>query len=135
MDGWLKKTLGLGFGGLVALVALYGDKFWTAAEGALRFMTLLAAQAPLKVGSFFLALALAVLAQAFLRPFVRLKCPQSDQLLLSGVGLAFGVGVMALQLHTLNGVLLGLMAGFASPFVYQLLAAGFRLALRPRTEA
>lgn len=130
MDKWLKSTLGIGFGGLIALVALYGDKFWTAGEGAVRFMALLADKAPLGSGSFALALALGTLAQAFLAPFVKLKCESSRQLVLMVVGLLFGLGVMVLQLPTLNGVLLGLMAGFIAPFAYQLLAVAWRLALR-----
>jgi hypothetical protein len=130
MDKWLRNTLGIGFGGLFVLLAANGEKFWQAAEGAVRFMVLLADKAPFGVGSFALALALGALAQAFLAPFVRLKCPASVQLVLMVIGFAFGCGAMVAQLPTLNGVLLGLMAGFAAPFFYQLLAAAFGLALR-----
>lgn len=135
MDAWMKKTLGGGLFALVALVAMYGDKFWQAAGGAVNFMVLLADKAPLGVGSFALSIALATFAQAFFAPFVRLKCAPSTQLVLSAIGLVIGLGAMTLQLRTLNGVLLGLMAGFASPFVYQLLAAAWGLALRASPES
>lgn len=123
LDKWFKGAAGIGIPGLIVLYATYGEKFTAALAASFVFLGKLAHDAPLGVTSFLLALALATLAQAWLARFITVRCAASKQVILSGVGLAFGVGVMFLQLRTLDGLLLGLLAGFAAPFAYQCAAA------------
>lgn len=131
MNNWLKSTLGISGAGLFALIALHGGAFFEAMQGALIFMVKLAHDAPLGLGSFVLASALAVVAQAFVSRFAAsLPCPKSRELCTATLGLLIGTGVMYAQLRTLDGLLLGLLAGFSSPFVYLLIAAAVNLLLR-----
>lgn len=123
MNAWLKSTLGISAAGLLALVALHGKAFIASLEAAFLFLFKLAHDAPLGVGSFALALSLAVVAQAFVARFIVVRCARSRDLIVAMLGLVIGTGVMWIQLHTLDGLLLGLLAGFMSPFAYLTLAA------------
>jgi Na+/glutamate symporter len=136
MNNWFKSTLGISGAGLIALIALYGKGFLDAVQAAFLFLFNLAQDAPLGVGSFALALALAVVAQAFVSRFAAtLPCPKSREFCTASLGLLIGTGVMWLQLHNLDGLLLGLLAGFSSPFVYLSIAAVVSLLARTLRKA
>jgi hypothetical protein len=124
MNDWIKNTLGISAAGLFVLLATHGEAVVDALLAAWIFLLKLASTAPMGLASFALALALAVAAQAYLQRIVAaLRCERSREVILSGASLAIGFAVMFLQLRTVNGALLGLLAGFSGPFAYQALAA------------
>lgn len=132
MDGWLKKTLGLGLSSLFVLIAVNGEKFAASLSAALAFLVELTAKAPLGVWSFLLALSIATVAQAFLALFLDIPCAKRRDAVLAACGFALGAGLMYLQLPTRNGVLLALLVGFVSPFTHQCIAGLWSLAKRDK---
>lgn len=135
MNNWLKSTLGLSAAAAFVLFAQYGKPFVVALDGAFRFLFKLAADAPLGASSFALALALAVGVQPLLYTAMKqLRCPESRDFLVMAAALVVAVAVMWIQLHTLQGLLLGLLAGFAAPHVFKGITALIRLA-RPKPTA
>lgn len=134
-----KKFLSwFGASGLAVLIAVAanGKNLVAALEAAFLFMVTLADKAPLGLGSFALASALAVAAQAFLHKFASqlFPCSKSRDALYALAGFGIACSVMFLQLRTLNGLLLGLLAGFASPFLYQLTGGAWSLLVGPPVD-
>lgn len=129
MNNWLKSTIGISAAAAFVLFAQYGKPFFVALDGAFRFLFKLADQAPLGVSSFVLALALAVGVQPLLfTAFKQMRCPESQEFAVMALALVVAVAVMWVQLHTLQGLLLGLLAGFAAPHVYKGIVVLIRLA-------
>lgn len=132
MNKWLQSTLGVSAAALLVLLASHGKSFIEALEASWVFLLKLVETAPMGLASFAMSLTMAVLAQAFIaRVAEQLKCASSREVIRSAVSLLFGFAVMYLQLPTVKGALLGLLAGFAGPFAYQAVAALCGL-IRPR---
>lgn len=132
MNRWVQSTMGVSAAALLVLLASNGKQLVEALEAAWLFLMKLSETAPMGLASFAMALTLAVLAQAFVsRVIEQLKCASSREVVRSAVSLLFGFSVMYLQLPTVKGALLGLLAGFAGPFAYQAVAALCGL-IRPR---
>ena len=131
MKTGMKSALGVSAAGLFVVIAANGANFVNAMKAAWLFLVMLAATAPLGVSSFALASALAIAAQPFARRWLpHLRCPMSREFIVESLALCIGVGVMWVQLHTLNGLLLGLLAGFSAPYLQKGIAAGISLAWR-----
>lgn len=132
MNKWLQSTLGVSAAALMVLLASNGKALVEALEAAWLFLMKLVETAPMGLASFAMALTMAVLAQAFIARLAdQLKCASSREVVKSAVSLLFGFAVMYLQLPTVKGALLGLLAGFAGPFAFQAVAALCGL-IRPR---
>lgn len=134
-----KKFLSIfGASGLAVMVALAanGTNLVKALEAAFLFMLKMGDKAPLGLASFALTMALAIGAQAFLHKFAGqlFPCSKSRDALYALAGFAIATSVMYLQLRTLNGLLLGLLAGFASPFAYQLAGGLWSLVVGPPVD-
>lgn len=131
MNKWLQSTIGISFAGLIVLLANSGKGFIDSLWAAFLFLQKISDHAVLGIGSFILACLMAVLFQAFIHRYTKeLPCPRSGDFCLGLVSLFIGTSVMWIQLHTLNGLLLGILAGFASPFLYQGLSTLWNLALK-----
>lgn len=132
MNKWLQSTLGVSAAALMVLLASNGKALVEALEAAWLFLMKLVETAPMGLASFAMALTMAVLAQGFIARLAdQLKCASSREVVKSAVSLLFGFAVMYLQLPTVKGALLGLLAGFAGPFAFQAVAALCGL-IRPR---
>lgn len=135
MNNWFKSLFGVSGAAFLVLMATNGKELVAAFEAAFLFLDKLAETAPLGLGSFALASALAVVIQAFVHRYAAsLPCPRSQDFALALVALVVGTGVMYLQLRTLNGLLLGLLAGFSAPFLYQGVAAAWGALIRSTTK-
>lgn len=121
-----------GVAAAIALLAANGGKLLEVATGAVLFLHNLSATAPLGTWSFFLALGLGVLSRPYLVRYVP-PCPgrpERREFLIDAAAWVIGVGVMFGQLRTLNGALLGLLAGFAAPMVAKAIGVLFGLTRR-----
>lgn len=131
MNNWIKSLFGVSGATLLVLIAMHGADLASSAKAAALFLYVLVERAPLGLASFLLASALGVLAQAFVERFANeLPCPKSRDFALALLALLIGVSVMWFQLKTFTGLLLGLIAGFSAPFLYQGVAALWNLAMR-----
>lgn len=120
--GWTVTWAGIA--AAVTLLAANGAKVIEFITGAWLFLLKLSDTAPLGLTSFVLALALAVASRPFLLRYLpAMLCHASREFVIDSAALLTGVAVMVLQLRTLNGVLLGLLAGFAAPLVARGIAA------------
>lgn len=123
-----------GFIAIFAAVALNGKQVIEVALGAWLFLINISQSAPMGLSSFLLALALAIVSRPFLQRYTPTwKCPASRDFVIDFAALAIGFGVMYGQLRTLNGALLGILAGFAAPLISKGLGAGLAL-LRGRVS-
>lgn len=133
-----KKFLSFfGASGLAVLIAIAanGKNLIAAFEAAFLFMVTMSEKAPMGLGSFALASALAVMAQAFVYRYAnQLPCPRSRDFALGALALAIGTAVMYAQLPNLHGLLLGLLAGFSAPFLYQGASAVWTLIVGPAVD-
>lgn len=131
MNSLVKSMIGTGITGLIVIMALHGAAFVEAMNAAWLFLLKAADDAPLGLSSFFLAMALAIASQPFLRKWLpAMPCRQSREFLVESTALVIGVAVMWLQLHTLYGLLLGLLAGLVAPYIQKGFAAAIALAYR-----
>lgn len=122
MKGW--KITSTAVIAVLGAVALNGGKPVEVATGAWLFLLNLSKTAPLGLSSFLLALALAVASRPFLLRYLpAMPCHASREFVIDTVALLTGFAVMFGQLRTLNGALLGLLAGFAAPLVARGIAA------------
>lgn len=112
--------------------ATHGTKVVEALHAAWLFLIGLSEEAPLGLTSFVIAVVISVLVQLFLRKNWRPKAATSAgySTRVDSIGVAIGVLVMWLLLPTTRGMLLGIMAGFASPWVSRLVATTVCLALQ-----
>jgi ABC-type spermidine/putrescine transport system permease subunit II len=119
-----KAITGVSLAGVVALFALYGEKFWESARAAWLFLLQITQTAPLGLASFFAALMLGTMTclalDRWLPPF---KNNHTRRVLQEMSGLAVAVGLSWLQLHQLNGLLFGVLAGLMAPLVARMLLA------------
>lgn len=114
--GWTITWAGIG--AALALIAANAGKLLEAATGSWLFLLKLSETAPLGLSSFLLALALGVASRPFLLRYMpTMPCHVSRDFLIDSAALVIGFAVMFGQLRTLNGALLGLLAGFAAPLV------------------
>ena len=131
MNNIAKSTIGVSLAGLFVLFATHGAQFFDAANAAWLFLLKLSEGAPLGLSSFLLAITLGSVSQPFLRHWLpAMPCKMSREFVAEFAALVIGVVVMWEQTHTLNGLLLGLLAGFASPLVYKGIAAACALTWR-----
>lgn len=131
----MKRTLTLStFVAVVTLIAANGSKLLEVGNGAWLFLRTLSETAPLGLWSFLIALGLGVLSRPYLVRYMP-PCPAQPvrrEFVIDAVAWLIGVGVMYGQLRTLNGALLGLLAGFAAPMVAK--GLGVLLGLRRAVE-
>lgn len=120
-----------GFAAVLTAIAMNGSRILEVGNGAWLFLLNLSATAPLGLVSFLLALALGVASRPFLLHYLPpMPCKASRDFVIDASALVLGVGVMFAQLRTLNGLLLGLLAGFAAPLIAKALGALFGLTRR-----
>lgn len=120
--GW--TITGASIGAAVGLIVANGAKLLEIGQGTWLFLLNLSETAPLGLSSFLLALALAVASRPFLLSYLpAMPCHVSRDFVIDTAALVIGFGVMYGQLRTLNGALLGLLAGFAAPLVARGLSA------------
>ena len=118
MNDTFKSIFGISVAGLFALIAMNGGQFVESCKAAWIFLLDIAANAPMGLASFILALALGVVTQASLQHWVPRAANRAlRQFAIESSALGVGIGVMWMQLHTLNGLLLGLLAGFMAPWM------------------
>ena len=118
MNDTFKSLFGASLAGLFALFAMNGEEFFASCKAAWLFLLHMTSSAPLGLSSFVLALALGVVTQASLHHWIpRWDNRAMRQFVIESTALAVGVGVMWLQLHSLDGLLLGLLAGFMAPWI------------------
>lgn len=111
---------------VIGALALNGGKLIEVATGVWLFLLKLSDTAPLGLSSFLLALSLSVVSRPFLLRYLpAMPCRASRDFLIDLAALLIGFGVMFGQLRTLDGALLGLLAGFAAPLVARGLASLF----------
>lgn len=102
----------------VTLLAANGGKLLELGKGAWLFLISLSQTAPLGLASFALALGLGVVSRPFLLRYLpAAPCHASRDFVIDMLAVLTGIAVMVVQLRTLNGFLLGLLAGFAAPLV------------------
>jgi hypothetical protein len=131
MNRWIHSVFGLSLAGLLVLLATHGPALIGVTGDAWALLLRVVAEAPAGLWSFGLALALAVVAQPWLRGALPvMRCELSREFLIESAALAIGFGVMWLQKPTLTGALLGGLAGLAAPYVQKGLTAVFRLSQR-----
>ena len=132
MNGLAKSQLCTTVAGLIVLLAMYGAGFVEAMQASWLFLLKLADTAPLGLSSFALALALAIAAQPFLRKWVApyVRCEHSRDFIVESAALAIAVGVMWLQTRSLDGLLLGLLAGLSAPYMLKGIVAVAALSYR-----
>ncbi len=116
---------------ILGAIAMNGGKLVEVATGAWLFLLKLSETAPMGLSSFLLALALGVASRPFLLHYLPpMPCKASRDFVIDASALVIGCGVMFGQLRTLNGLLLGLLAGFAAPLIAKALGALFGLTRR-----
>ena len=132
MNAVAKSTVGMSLAGIVVLLAMYGAAFWSALEAGWLFLLKLADTAPLGLTSFLMALEMAIAVQPFLRKWVapHVHCQDSRDFLVESAALAVGVLVMWAQTRSLQGLLLGLLAGLLAPYLLKGITATLLLAYR-----
>ena len=127
MNDPVKAVTGASLIGLVAVFAMYGKQFWESALGAWLFLLKITETAPLGLASFFTALLLGTLLNLALRRWVPLsRNPEFRSAALEVISLAGAVLVAWVQLHTLNGLLFGILAGLMAPLLARTCAAATR---------
>lgn len=115
-----KNVLGVSLAGLFVLFAMHGVGFFTSAEAGLLFADKMLEGAPLGLWSFLLALGLGIASRPFLLKWTPdFECPLSRDLLIDAAAVLIGIVVMWGQHRTLNGLLLGMLAGFTAPYIYK----------------
>lgn len=124
--GWTITWAGIA--AALTLLATNGAALLEVITGVWLFLVKLSDTAPLGLASFLLALGLGVASRPFLLRYMPpMPCRQSRDFVIDTAALVIGVGVMFAQLRTLNGALLGLLAGFAAPLVARGIAALWNL--------
>lgn len=118
-----------GLAAFVALMATNGKAFFDALLGVPVFLQKLSEVLPLGLFSFALALALSGFVWLFAERWIPVEAKGRD-FIAETAALLFAIAAAWLQSHTLQAVLLGSLAGFASPYVFKGVIALW--ALRPK---
>lgn len=118
MSDPIKTLTGVSLAGVVGLFALYGEKFWESARAAWLFLLEITKTAPLGLASFFAALTLAtMLVLALDRWIPGCDNKHGRRALIEVAALVAAVYLSWLQIHNLNGLLFGVLAGLMAPLV------------------
>ena len=120
--GWTITWAGIG--AALAVLATNGGKLVEVAMGAWLFLLKLSDTAPLGLASFGLALSLGILSRPPLQKYLP-PCPQHPTRREAAIDLPavlIGAAVMFVQLRTLNGALLGILAGLLAPQLAKVIA-------------
>lgn len=127
--GWIAAATAL-----VTLLAANGKALAESAHAIWLFLISLSSDAPLGLSSALLALGISCGVQAFLRYHWRATTSAAWRTFaVDSLGVGIALGVMWLQLRTMNGALLGVMVGFMAPWVSRGVAAGACLSWRAAT--
>lgn len=124
MSDPIKALTGVSLGGGIVLAAMYGKQFWESAVAAWLFLLQITQTAPLGLASFFAALLLGTMVclalDRWLPPFSN---NHTRRVVQEVTGLGSAVLLSWLQLHQLNGLLFGVLAGLMAPLVARMLLA------------
>src|SRR5690606_36448825 len=125
MNNKIKNSIFGLLGAIIVGWTMYGTKSIEALHAAWLFLLGMSKEAPLGLSSFALSVAISVLAQLFMRRhFTPDNMPAATRsTVIDSAGVLIGLVVMYLQLSTTKGMLLGIMAGFVSPWVSRIVAA------------
>ena len=125
--GWTITWAGIA--AAVTLLATNGTTLLEVAKGTWLFLVTLSDTAPLGLTSFLLAVSLAMLVRPMLKKYLPPlpENPSQRDVTRRDAAVDFpavvlGALVMFLQLRTLNGALLGIMAGLLAPQLAKLIA-------------
>lgn len=110
------NTVGVSaLGGLFVLLAVNGEKFWAGMAAAWKFLLAISETAPLGVGSFFTALALATIATVACRHFLPPSANKDKRTLgIEALAIALALFVAFSQLSGLYAWIVGLAAGLSA---------------------
>ncbi|MDR7193363.1 hypothetical protein [Luteimonas terrae] len=123
---YVKPSLYAAAAAMLAAVATHGKGFVESLHAAWLFLRLVSADMPLGLASFLLALGLSTLVVASLRTHVphSARFPAHARTLgIEAFVLLVGIVTMYVQLPTLLGVLLGVVAGLGGPLMHRMVAA------------
>lgn len=118
-----KTTTGISWATAIAVLAAlaaHSGKIIEALRGLWLLMVDWTSKSPLGLASFFLALGMCVLVSAFLDYWLaRVRCSDSRLFVAALAGISSALGVMWIQMATLQGLMLGVMAGLAGDLVFR----------------
>lgn len=124
MNEKAKAVSAASLAGLFALFALHGEAFFRGALGAWKFLLAIADNAPLGVGAFFWAIAMATLVQIALRRWIPEGRNRHTRTLIGdGLALAIALHIGWLQVPGRNGLMIGLLAGLSAPLLTRIILA------------
>lgn len=118
---------------ILGAIALNGGKIVEVMNATWKFLLNLSATAPMGVGSFILALLLALLARPALQKYLP-PCadhPTRREGAIDLGGIIIGFVVMWAQLPTFFGVLLGILVGLLAPQLAKLIAVIWGIGRKP----
>lgn len=118
-----KTTTGISWATAIAVLAAlaaHSGKIVEAMRGLWLLMVDWTSKSPLGLGSFFLALGMCILVSSFLDYWLaRIRCPDSRQFVAAIAGISSALGVMWIQMASLQGLMLGVMAGLAGDLLFR----------------
>lgn len=101
---------------IVILFAMHGKNVGEALMSLWLVMVAFSKDAPLGLSSFLLSLAMATFSQPFLRKWLPLlDHREARRFIIDASAIGIGFAIMWVQLRTLPGLMLGILAGLAAP--------------------